>query len=63
MISRAKDTHTPNRVFRAEEELWAEYALACEARGVTRSDDLRAHMLRRVRAWKRAQRRADPPGA
>lgn len=58
-----KDTHTPNRVFRAEEGLWRDYGEACEVEGVTRSDDLRAHMQRRVRAWKREQAKAAPPDA
>jgi hypothetical protein len=44
---------TPNRVIRVDEELWADYGRACEAEGTIRSEDLRAHMLRKVRAWKR----------
>ena len=44
---------TPNRVIRVDDDLWRDYGAACEAESVTRSDDLRAHMLRRVRAWKR----------
>jgi hypothetical protein len=44
---------TPNRVIRVEEELWRDYGEACEAEGTKRSDDLRAHMTRKVRAWKR----------
>ncbi len=46
---------TPNRVIRVDDDLWRDYTAACEAEGVTRSDDLRAHMLRKVRAWKRRQ--------
>ena len=46
---------TPNRVIRVDEELWRDYAAACEAEGTTKSDDLRAHMLRKVKAWKRRQ--------
>jgi len=53
MVSRAKDTHTPNRVVRVEESLWREYGEACAADGATRSDDIRGHMERKVRAWKR----------
>lgn len=48
---------TPNRVIRVEEELWRDYGEACEADGTTRSDDLRAHMARKIRAWRR--RKAD----
>jgi hypothetical protein len=44
---------TPNRVIRVDDDLWRDYGAACEAEGVTRSDDMRAHMLRKVRAWKR----------
>jgi hypothetical protein len=44
---------TPNRVIRVDGDLWRDYTAACEAEGVTRSDDLRAYMLRKVRAWKR----------
>ena len=44
---------TPNRVIRVDEELWVAYGQACEAEGILRSDDLRAHMLRKVRAWRR----------
>lgn len=44
---------TPNRVIRVEDGLWSDYTAACEEEGITRSDDLRAHMLRKVRAWKR----------
>jgi hypothetical protein len=44
---------TPNRVIRVDDELWSDYGAACEAEGIARSDDLRTHMQRRVRAWKR----------
>jgi hypothetical protein len=44
---------TPNRVIRVEDELWREYGEACAAEGIKRSDDLRAHMTRKVKAWKR----------
>ena len=47
-----------NRVFRTEDGLWDDYEKACDAQGVSRSDDLRAHMLRKVRAWKRRQAKA-----
>ena len=46
---------TPNRVIRVDDDLWRDYGAACETDGVTRSDDLRAYMLRRVKAWKRRQ--------
>jgi hypothetical protein len=44
---------TPNRVIRVDDDLWRDYGAACETDGVTRSDDLRAYMLRKVKAWKR----------
>lgn len=53
---------TPNRVIRVENDLWRDYTAACEAEGVTRSDDLRAHMMRKVRTWKR-KRAAEAPSA
>jgi hypothetical protein len=46
---------TPNRVIRVDHDLWRDYGAACEADGITRSDDLRAYMLRKVKAWKRRQ--------
>lgn len=51
---------TPNRVIRVDDELWADYGRACEAEGTIRSEDLRAHMLKKVRAWKRRMRGAEP---
>lgn len=44
---------TPNRVIRVDDDLWSDYGEACDAEGVTRSDDLREHMARKVRTWKR----------
>ena len=46
---------TPNRVIRVEDRLWSDYEAACGADGTTRSDDLRAYMARKVRAYKRHQ--------
>ena len=46
---------TPNRVIRVANDLWRDYGAVCETDGATRSDDLRAYMLRRVKAWKRRQ--------
>ena len=45
---------TKREAIRVEPELWHDYGLACEAEKTNRSADLRAHMLRKVRAWKRA---------
>jgi hypothetical protein len=50
---------TKRKAIRVEPELWREYGLAIEALGTDRSKDLRARMLRRVRVWKRAQKRAE----
>ena len=49
---------TKREAMRVEPDLWRDYGLACEALDTNRSADLRAHMLRRVRAWKRAQKTA-----
>lgn len=56
MVSRAKDTHTTNRVVRIDDEDWAAYEQACEAKGLTRSADIRMHIKREVAAWRRKQR-------
>lgn len=55
MVSRAKDTHTTNRVVRVDDDLWRDYSAACADDGVTKADDLRKHMQRKVRAWRRRQ--------
>jgi hypothetical protein len=44
---------TKREAIRVEPELWREYGLACQADGTNRSADLRAHMLQKIRAWKR----------
>lgn len=49
---------TKREAIRVEPELWREYGLACVADSTNRSADLRAHMQRRVRRWKRAERSA-----
>lgn len=56
MVSRAKDTHTTNRVVRIDDEDWVAYEKACEAKGLTRSADIRMHIKREVAAWRRKQR-------
>ena len=56
MVSRAKDTHTTNRVVRIDDEDWVAYELACKDKGLTRSADLRMHIKREVAAWRRKQR-------
>lgn len=53
---------TPNRVIRVDEDLWADYGRACEDEGTIRSEDLRAHMVKKVRAWKRRQAARDQDG-
>ena len=50
---------TPNRAIRVDKELWRDYGAACEEEGTTRSDDLRAHMLRKVRAWRKRHAQAE----
>ena len=46
---------TKREAIRVEPELWREYGEACTALGTNRSADLRALMLRRVKAWKKTQ--------
>ncbi|MFC5802758.1 hypothetical protein [Streptomyces formicae] len=47
---------TPGRVIRVEKELWDEYGLACEAKGLSRAADLRVYIKREVAAHKRRLR-------
>jgi hypothetical protein len=56
MVSRAKDTHTTNRVVRIDDADWADYEKACEDKGLTRSADIRMHIKREVAAWRKRQR-------
>ena len=51
---------TKREAIRVEPELWREYGLACAALGTNRSADLRALMLRRVKAWRKTQAAASP---
>ena len=46
---------TKREAIRVEPELWREYGLACAALGTDRSKDIRALMVRRVKAWRKAQ--------
>jgi hypothetical protein len=48
---------TPQRVVRIDDTTWDEYGLACEALGLSRSDDLRMRAKERIAEWKRNQRR------
>ncbi len=52
---------TKNRVLRVDEALWLAYGEACEAEGLTKADDLREHMRRKVRAFKRRQAQVAQP--
>jgi hypothetical protein len=45
--------NTPNRVIRVEAPLWEAFGQVCDAEGVNKSDDLRAYMQRRIRAFTR----------
>ena len=51
------DGKTPQRVVRIDDVTWAEYGLACEALGISRSDDIRMRAKERIAEWKRNQRR------
>ena len=46
----------PNRVFRLDTETWEAYGLACEDKGISRSDDLRLYIKAQVAAHKRRQK-------
>jgi hypothetical protein len=56
-VVRIKRPEVPTRAVRVEKELWDDYAKACVAKGVSRNQDLRDHMLKEVRAHKRQQAR------
>lgn len=46
----------PNRVFRLDAETWEAYGLACEDKGISRSDDLRLYIKAQVTAHRKRQR-------
>lgn len=47
---------TPGRVIRVDDETWAEYAEACEAKGTPRAVDLRMHIKREIAAHRKRLR-------
>jgi hypothetical protein len=52
------DNKTPNRVIRVSDELWARYGAACDAMEISRSSEMRLHMLSVAEAFERKQRRS-----
>lgn len=56
MAQRA-DGKTPNRVVRIDNDTWSAYARVCEARGISRADDLRMYIKRQIAEFEREQRR------
>jgi hypothetical protein len=50
------DNKTPNRVVRVPDELWERFGAACEALGISRSDQLRLHMNAFADEYERKQR-------
>ena len=51
---------TKREAIRVEPELWREYGLACKASNTNHSADIRDHMGRKVRAWKRKSKPSEP---
>ena len=51
---------TKREAIRVDPDLWHDYGHACQALGTNRSADLRALMIRRVKAWKKTQADAAP---
>lgn len=47
---------TPGRMIRVDDETWAAYGEACEAKGLSRAADLRVYIKREVAAFRRQQR-------
>lgn len=56
MVSRAKDSHTTNRVVRIDDDDWAAYDEACKYKGLTRSADLRMHIKREIASHRKRMR-------
>jgi hypothetical protein len=48
----------PNRVVRVSDDDWSAYQEACDAKGISRSDDLRMYIKREVTKWRKEQRDA-----
>lgn len=48
---------TPQRVIRIDDPTWAAYGAACDAKGISRSDDIRMHVKAVVADFERQQRR------
>lgn len=46
----------PNRVVRVSDDDWSAYQEACDAKGISRSDDLRMYIKREVAKWRKEQR-------
>jgi hypothetical protein len=49
---------TDRQTFRLAPGEWGDYEKACSAKGVDRSEDLRAYVRREIRRWRRRQRQA-----
>ncbi|MBW1603435.1 hypothetical protein JJV70_15245 [Streptomyces sp. JJ66] len=47
---------TPGRMLRVDDETWAAYGEACEAKGISRAADMRMHIKREIAAHRRRQR-------
>ena len=52
---------TSRQAIRIDPELWAEYEQACAEEGTTRAADVRAHIEKKVRAWRRRRAKAEQP--
>jgi hypothetical protein len=52
-VPRIPKGRVPSHTIRAPEDLWVDYDRACEDLGLSRNEDLIAHMQQRVRAWRR----------
>lgn len=51
------DGKTPNRALRVSDDLWARFGAACDALEISRSDELRLHMVAVVEEFERKQQR------
>ncbi|WP_433364183.1 hypothetical protein [Streptosporangium sp. CA-115845] len=49
----------PRQAFRFAPELWEDFKKACADEGTTPTEDVRTHVEKKVRAWRRRRAQAD----
>lgn len=56
-LAMATEGPMKNRVIRVDDATWAEFGEFCDAKGLSRSAELRVHMRALVADWRRQQRK------